>query len=67
VCWEIGEKHVGEGIGIIEITSAAQVNKRDYFGVTHLMTEGQAKVFVICLKRVIELLGPTVLGENPPL
>lgn len=56
VCWEIGEKHTNEGISITDVTQAAQVNKRDYYGVTHLMTEGQAKVFVICLKKVLEIL-----------
>jgi hypothetical protein len=56
VCWEIGEKHTNEGIGITDITQPAQVNKRDYYGVTHLMTESQAKVFVVCLKKVLELL-----------
>jgi hypothetical protein len=56
VCWEVGEKNVPEGIAVIEITNPAQVNKRDYYGPTHLMTEGQARVFVICLKRVLELL-----------
>ncbi len=56
VCWEIGSKHVAEGIGIIDITEAAQVNRREYHGVTHLMTENQDKVFVICLRKVLEIL-----------
>ncbi|SFG72616.1 Histidine kinase-, DNA gyrase B-, and HSP90-like ATPase [Priestia megaterium] len=56
VCWEIGDKHVSEGIGLIDITVPAQINQRDYHGVTHLMTEGQDKVYVICLKTIIEIL-----------
>lgn len=56
ICWEVGDKHVGEGIGITEILGPAHVNKRDYYGVTHIMTEGQDKVYVICLKTVIQIL-----------
>jgi len=56
VCWQIGTRHTGEGIGIIDITEPAQINRRDYYGVTHLMTENQDKVFVICLKTVLDLL-----------
>ncbi|QWH49274.1 ATP-binding protein [Bacillus mycoides] len=56
VCWEIGEKHISEGIGLIDITVPAQINQRDYYGVTHLLTEGQDKVYVICLKKIIETL-----------
>lgn len=56
VCWKIGEKHKSEGIGLIDITVPAQINQRDYYGVTHLLTEGQDKVYVICLKEVIKTL-----------
>ena len=56
VCWEIGTKHADEGIGLFDITAPAQLNQRDYYGVTHLMTEHQDKVYVICLKRVLEIL-----------
>ncbi|EMN7731572.1 ATP-binding protein [Bacillus cereus] len=56
VCWKIGEKHISEGIGLIDITVPAQINQRDYYGVTHLLTEGQDKVYVICLKKIIETL-----------
>lgn len=55
VCWEIGEKHVKEGIGIIDITKKEHINRRDYYGVTHLMTENHNKVYIICLKKVLEL------------
>jgi hypothetical protein len=66
VCWEVGEKHVAEGIGIIDITGPAQINKRDYYGATHIMTENQAKVFVICLKTVLEFLKTKeVKGADP--
>jgi hypothetical protein len=56
VCWEIGEAHKQEGISIIDITLPPQINHRVYFGVSHLMTEGQDKVFVICLKDIIRIL-----------
>lgn len=56
VCWEIGDKHISEGIGITDITEPAQVNHRDYYGVTHTMTEGQDKVYILCLKTIIDIL-----------
>jgi hypothetical protein len=56
VCWEIGNRHINEGIGITDITDPVQINQRDYYGVTHIMTEGQSKVYVICLKKVLELI-----------
>ena len=59
ICWEIGQNHVPQGIGITEILEPAQINKRDYYGVTHIMTEGQSKVHVICLKNVIDVLAGT--------
>jgi hypothetical protein len=62
VCWEIGDKHINEGIGLTAITEPAQVNQRDYYEVTHIMTEGQSKVYVICLKDVLSLAAPTPAG-----
>lgn len=53
VCWEVGKRHIEEGVGILEITTPAQINRRDYYGVTHIMTEGQDKVHVICLQDVL--------------
>lgn len=56
VCWEVGTRHVNEGIGILDVTEPAHVNQRDFYGVTHLMTENQDKVHVLCLKTVLQLL-----------
>lgn len=56
ICWEIGSKHKDEKIGLYEITEPAFINQRDFYGVTHIMSENQNKVYVICLKRVLELL-----------
>lgn len=56
VCWDIGSDHEEAGLAIIEILDPAQVNQRDYFGVTHIMTAGQDKVHIICLKTLLETL-----------
>jgi hypothetical protein len=56
VCWEIGDRHIGEGISIIDITEPSRINSRDYHGVTHLMTEKENKVYVVELKKVVEIL-----------
>ncbi|MHB0976155.1 MAG: ATP-binding protein [Candidatus Aquicultorales bacterium] len=56
ICWELGNRHTQEGIGLLDITVPAQINQRDYHGVTHLLTEHQSKVYVICLEKVIEIL-----------
>ncbi len=56
ICWDIGNKHKDEKIGLYEITDSAYINQRDFYGVTHIMTEHQNKVYVICFKRVLELL-----------
>lgn len=56
ICWSIGSKNINEGISITDITIPSQVNKRDYYGVTHLMTQGQNRVQVICMEKVLEIL-----------
>lgn len=56
VCWEIGHLHEREDFDVIEITSEDQKHYREYYGATHLLTDGRANVYVICLKRVIEIL-----------
>lgn len=58
VCWEIGNRHINEGIGITDITEPAQQNQRDYYRVTHIMTEGQSKTYVICLQKLLEMALP---------
>lgn len=64
VCWEIGDDHTNQGIAITDILSPEQLNHRDYYGVTHIMTEGQNKVYVICLERVMSLLASTMAPES---
>lgn len=56
ICWEIGKGHKKEGIDIIDITDPAHVNHREYYGVTHIMVEQESKIFIICLRRVLEVL-----------
>lgn len=56
ICWDIGSRHENEGIELLDITVPEQANWRDYYGVTHLMIEGQDKVHVICLKTVLDVL-----------
>ena len=56
VCWEIGNLHERENFDIVEITSEDQKSYREYYGVTHLLTDEKTNVHVICLKRVIEIL-----------
>lgn len=56
VCWEIGNLHEREDFQILEIINEAQKHYREYYGVTHLLTDGRSNVYVICLKRVIEIL-----------
>lgn len=56
ICWEIGTKHRNEGISIIDITKSEHINYRNYYATTHLMTEGENSVFIIELKKVLEIL-----------
>jgi hypothetical protein len=55
ICWEVGTAHAAEDIGITDITEPSQINQRDYYGVTHIMTERTSRVFVIELKKVLKL------------
>jgi hypothetical protein len=56
ICWEIGRRNVGYGAGITEILEPAHINQREYYGVTHILTEGADKVHVLCLRSVIDYL-----------
>lgn len=56
ICWEIGKKHKDEGISVINITQPEHINYRNYYATTHLMSEGENSVFVIELKKVLEIL-----------
>jgi hypothetical protein len=57
VCWDIGENHIKEGIGIDEILDEQQRGHREFYGVTHLMKDNVGStVHVICLKKVVEIL-----------
>jgi len=56
ICWEIGSKHINEQIGLLDITEPEYVNQREYYGVTHIMSEHQSRLHVICLQKVMSLL-----------
>lgn len=42
-----------EFINPSDITVESQKNHQEYYGVTHLLTDGDSNVNVICLKRVM--------------
>ena len=57
VCWSKGKNHEKEGIDIDEILEEQYRGHREFYGVTDIMRDASgAKVHIICLEKVIEIL-----------
>jgi hypothetical protein len=63
VVWDLGEewKKKYEALSLLDLDS---IHQRDFHGLTHVLSSGNSRFYVICLKELIEYLN-NVDGVQP--